>query len=98
MAAQICETCKKKNDWRCYCSPNSVCTEYEEEDTEEIPIEVIGLDIKVRTNKGNEITIQYSDIKGHLCSQLNLDHDYYDNYTKINLVVECFGYKREILR
>ena len=29
MAAQICETCKKKNDYRCYCSPNSVCGAYE---------------------------------------------------------------------
>ena len=28
MAAQICETCKHKNDW-CYCSPNSCCTDYE---------------------------------------------------------------------
>ena len=30
MAAQICETCKRKNDWTCYCAPNSCCTEYEE--------------------------------------------------------------------
>lgn len=30
MAAQICITCKHKNSG-CYCSPNSCCTEYEEE-------------------------------------------------------------------
>ena len=29
MAAQICETCKKK-DARCYCAPNSTCEGYEE--------------------------------------------------------------------
>lgn len=28
--AQICETCKKKND-RCYCPPNSTCMAYEED-------------------------------------------------------------------
>ena len=28
MAAQICETCKKK-DARCYCAPNSTCEGYE---------------------------------------------------------------------
>ena len=28
MAAQICETCKKK-DARCYCAPNSTCEAYE---------------------------------------------------------------------
>ena len=28
--AQICETCKKKND-RCYCAPNSTCEAYEPE-------------------------------------------------------------------
>ena len=26
---QLCETCKKKDDYRCYCSPNSCCSEYE---------------------------------------------------------------------
>ena len=30
MAGQICETCKHKNTG-CYCSPNSCCTEYKEE-------------------------------------------------------------------
>ena len=30
MAGQICITCKHKNDL-CYCSPNSCCTDYEEE-------------------------------------------------------------------
>ena len=29
MAAQICETCKKKGA-RCYCAPNSTCSAYEE--------------------------------------------------------------------
>lgn len=28
MAAQICETCKKKDN-RCYCAPNSTCEAYE---------------------------------------------------------------------
>lgn len=28
MAAQICETCKKKGN-RCYCAPNSTCETYE---------------------------------------------------------------------
>ena len=28
MAAQICETCKKKGE-RCYCAPNSTCEGYE---------------------------------------------------------------------
>ena len=28
MAAQICETCKKKG-YRCYCPPNSTCGAYE---------------------------------------------------------------------
>ena len=28
MAAQICETCKKKGN-RCYCAPNSTCGAYE---------------------------------------------------------------------
>ena len=28
MAAQICETCKKKGN-RCYCAPNSTCKGYE---------------------------------------------------------------------
>ena len=28
--AQICETCSYK-DGKCYCSPNSTCTEYEPE-------------------------------------------------------------------
>lgn len=27
MAAQICETCKKKDD-KCYCAPNSTCEAY----------------------------------------------------------------------
>ena len=31
MAAQLCETCKYKHDWSCYCSPNSCCTDYEKE-------------------------------------------------------------------
>lgn len=30
MTAQICETCKWK-DSKCYCSPNSTCSEYEPE-------------------------------------------------------------------
>ena len=30
MAAQICETCKKKGN-RCYCAPNSTCEAYEPE-------------------------------------------------------------------
>ena len=29
MSAQICETCKNKNN-RCYCAPNSTCPDYEE--------------------------------------------------------------------
>ena len=29
MSAQICETCKNK-DKRCYCAPNSTCSDYEE--------------------------------------------------------------------
>ena len=33
MAAQICETCKKKGA-RCYCAPNSTCGAYEPEATE----------------------------------------------------------------
>lgn len=41
MAAQICETCKHKNDWTCYCSPNSCCTDYEEELKEEKKEDVI---------------------------------------------------------
>lgn len=28
---QICKTCKYKNDW-CYCSPNSCCPDYEQEE------------------------------------------------------------------
>ena len=32
MAGQICETCKHKHNAECYCSPNSICFEYEEED------------------------------------------------------------------
>lgn len=32
MAAQICETCKKKGN-RCYCAPNSTCEAYESEDS-----------------------------------------------------------------
>ena len=28
MSAQICETCKNK-DKRCYCAPNSTCSDYE---------------------------------------------------------------------
>lgn len=35
MAAQICETCKKKGA-RCYCAPNSTCEGYE---TEENPVD-----------------------------------------------------------
>lgn len=31
MASQLCETCRYKNDWSCYCSPNSCCTDYEYE-------------------------------------------------------------------
>ena len=30
MAGQICKTCKHRNDW-CYCSPNSICFDYEED-------------------------------------------------------------------
>lgn len=30
MAAQICKTCKNK-DKKCYCAPNSTCSDYEEE-------------------------------------------------------------------
>ena len=33
MAAQICETCKKK-DARCYCAPNSTCEGYVPKTTE----------------------------------------------------------------
>ena len=33
MAAQICETCKKKGN-RCYCAPNSTCEAYEPTATE----------------------------------------------------------------
>ena len=29
MSAQICETCKNKDN-RCYCAPNSTCQDYEE--------------------------------------------------------------------
>ena len=32
MSAQICETCKNK-DKRCYCAPNSTCSDYEEINT-----------------------------------------------------------------
>lgn len=39
MAAQICETCKHKKD-RCYCSPNSTCSKYEEEQREKSELEV----------------------------------------------------------
>ena len=35
MAAQICETCKHKKD-RCYCSMNSTCSKYEEENKRKI--------------------------------------------------------------
>lgn len=54
MAAQICETCKRKNDWTCYCSPNSCCTEYEEliEFTEEEKME----DIMIRASNKAVIT------------------------------------------
>lgn len=31
MAAQICETCKNKGK-RCYCAPNSTCSDYEKVD------------------------------------------------------------------
>ena len=30
MSAQICETCKNKDN-RCYCAPNRTCQDYEEE-------------------------------------------------------------------
>lgn len=33
MAAQICETCKKKGN-RCYCAPNSTCEAYVPKATE----------------------------------------------------------------
>lgn len=32
MSAQICETCKNKGK-RCYCAPNSTCSDYEELNT-----------------------------------------------------------------
>lgn len=35
MAAQICESCRKKNE-HCYCSPNSVCNEYEPEEKNKV--------------------------------------------------------------
>ena len=61
MAAQICETCKRKNDWTCYCSPNSCCTDYEEliELTEEEKKE----DVMIRAaNKAKITTHQVLDV------------------------------------
>lgn len=63
---------------------------------EEVPVEVTSLEIKALTNKGNEVVIRYSDIQGHLSSKLTINHDEYDNYTRIKLDVECFGYTRDV--
>ena len=64
MAAQICEFCKNKYKG-CYCSPNSACSQYEAYDFKsgEIIEEILGLDIKVKTNKHKEVTLCIGDFE-----------------------------------
>lgn len=55
MAAQICITCKHKNSG-CYCSPNSCCTEYEEEQKITIGMLEDMEDTMIRASKKAELT------------------------------------------
>ena len=55
MAGQICETCKYKNAL-CYCSPNSCCTEYEEEQKITIGMLEDMEDIMIRASRKAELT------------------------------------------
>lgn len=60
---------------------------------------VLGFDIKVLTNKGQEKIIRIADIQGHIGSSLSIDRDnYYDMGEKhIELKVDCYGYSMEFV-
>lgn len=51
MAAQICESCRRKNDASCYCSPNSICEMYEEEEMMKFMKAMISQPMAGKTNE-----------------------------------------------
>ena len=64
--------------------------------------EILGLDIKVRTNKNEEKIIRLTDFKNYeklnSILSINVDYDVIGQmFYKIEFKHECLGYSREIL-
>lgn len=58
--------------------------------------EVLGFNVKVRTNTGKEKLIRFSDIH-HIGSSLAHWQDDYDGVYKIEFKLDCFWYSMEIV-
>lgn len=71
-------------------------------DNKEIVEEILGFDIKVRTNNNEEKILRFTDFKNnsYLNSTISLephtDHTGFKFYT-IEIKHECLGYSREII-
>lgn len=64
---------------------------------DEVIEKVLGFSIKVQTNTGKEKLIRFSNIDGFIDSSLSLNHDDYDDLTKIIFKLDCLGYAMEII-
>ena len=64
---------------------------------DEVVEKVLGLDIKVKTNTGKEKIIRLSNIIGHIGSSFAINHDDYDDITKMEFKLDCLGYTMEIV-
>ena len=62
---------------------------------DEIIEEILGFNIKVRTNTGREKLICFSDIKHHIGSSLALYNE--DDLFKIEFKMDCLGFTKEIV-
>lgn len=58
--------------------------------------EVLGVDIKVKTDKNNIKTLSISDIRGHLSSSISQYQDGIYDPKKIEMSLECLYYRMEI--
>lgn len=64
---------------------------------DEVIERVLEFSIKVQTNTEKEKLIKFSNIGGFIDSSLSLNHDDYDDLTKIIFKLNCLSYAMEII-
>ena len=72
--------------------------EYDVHDEREIVKEILGIDIKVKTDKDREKILSYTDLKNCKDSTISLNYnDYGEHKCQIIVTINCDGYLLKVV-